>query len=236
MRLVPRARISDEALQVAVPQLPTWAATPLPPRSLTHVTLLILRSSVAEPAKDTEEEVVANVAELVGAVICSAGTALSTRTSASSRSAAFGSLESDSLEPPQAARMAHAAATGASLRWNRKLVMKDSLKFGHTDDLRRIECKRWLRQVLCCGGTDAVGVAAGGGKLLDWSGVTRAGLGVERSAIQHRYGQPIGGPHIPCKVNCCAVTLPATLAPHAPSWRVPLNQGDSLLDNYKVTT
>jgi hypothetical protein len=56
---VPRAKISDDAVHVAVFQVPTLAATPLPPRSLTQVTLLILRSSDAEPPRDTVEEVVA---------------------------------------------------------------------------------------------------------------------------------------------------------------------------------
>ena len=55
--LLPLASSSDGALQVAVPQVPTFWATPLPPRSLTQVTLLILRSSDAEPDKVTVEAV-----------------------------------------------------------------------------------------------------------------------------------------------------------------------------------
>ena len=87
---------------------------PLPPRSLTHVTLLTLRSSPATPAKFTVVPMLLKAFEVVGAVICSVGIAVSTRRSASSRTAAFGSMASASL-PPQATRRAHTAATGASL-------------------------------------------------------------------------------------------------------------------------
>ncbi len=122
--LLPRASNSDGALQVAVPHVPTFWATPLPPRSLTQVTLLILRSSAAEPDRLTVEVVVAYVPAFVGALISMLGTPRSMRSSASSRSAAFGSIESDSVAPPHAARMTQAAATGASLRWAcRKLLM-----------------------------------------------------------------------------------------------------------------
>ncbi len=59
MRFVPCASGSEDAVQVAVPHVPVLAATPLPPRSLTQVILLILRSSVADPDSVTAAEVVA---------------------------------------------------------------------------------------------------------------------------------------------------------------------------------
>jgi len=56
--LVPLDRINEGALHLAEPQVPCLEATPLPPRSLTHVTLLILRSSEADPDRVTVDVLV----------------------------------------------------------------------------------------------------------------------------------------------------------------------------------
>jgi hypothetical protein len=120
MRFVPSASGSEDAVQVAVPHVPVLAATPLPPRSLTQVMRAILRSSLADPASVTVALVVEYASDVVGVAIRRVGTARSRRSSASSRSAAFGSTDSDSVAPPQATRMTHAAATGASLRGKRR--------------------------------------------------------------------------------------------------------------------
>jgi hypothetical protein len=50
MLFVPAISGTVDAVHVVLLQEPDCAAMPLPPRSLTQVTLAILRSSLAEPA------------------------------------------------------------------------------------------------------------------------------------------------------------------------------------------
>ena len=118
MRLSPSARVRPVALQLTSFNVPSFTATPLPPRSLTQVTLASLRSSAATPEMFSEPTRLLNEPEVVGPVIVSVGIAPSARAayaSASSSTAALGSSGSAMLLPPQAANVAQIAATAASL-------------------------------------------------------------------------------------------------------------------------
>ena len=112
MLFVPSASDTNGAVQVTARAVPICSATPLPPRSLTQVTRVILRSSLAVPAIFIALAARPYVPVDVGSRIDSVGTALSTRASASSRVAAFGSMGS---LPPQATRTMQTAAIGVSL-------------------------------------------------------------------------------------------------------------------------
>jgi hypothetical protein len=110
--LVPVTRGADPTDQLTSRALPDIVAMPLPPWSLTQVTRATLRSSLAVPLIPTAPAVVLSVVPVRGLSTVSSGAALSSRASAASRSAAFGSTSL--LLPPQPARATHTAAMGVS--------------------------------------------------------------------------------------------------------------------------